>query len=698
MTSPLPDTAAVNDTGHVAGHNLIVAAIRTKLDITAAAATYGAVVRPSGDTSGVTDIAAINAALAANPVVRLKGGLFHTNAPILQPSNTTLILEQAEVRIINGANCNVWRNKDQTAVGNANIYVKGIGRAFFNGNATGQTLQSGYNVINNLGMSAVRVTGLHVEGIQIASRFWAAFQQGVINATWRDIGLEQDRSVPIYQDGIDVGPGSSKITISGLRGVTGDDIVAIFGMQYESAVFGPYPLHPLYQPGSALPLDISDINISDIQVDGPYNVVRTFSDNTCTIKRVQIKDVRNLNPNNTLALFSTGAPDTYILAGRYPVPGCVSAVRVEGLGGRSAVPVSLDSHIDDLVVLNIDPVQLGAGKIVGTREGSFQPTVRNVVIDVSSKLGASLASMSSFRSGSTVTNLKLVSYAEYADPAGATSPGAPTALSATGGANSVALTWTAPTSNGNSAITGYTVYRSLTSGGAQTVVGNPTGTSFTDTGLTAGTAYFYKVAAVNAIATGPQSNEATATPTAGAGAVTSTFTGADSATTVPTADTGQVPTQRTGTWGIQNNALRSVTGADNDIITWPFTSANQTIRAVYSVASGNVGLVGRFIDINNFYIADVSATGATNIGVFIVKRVNGVYSSVLGTAGSGNNLVDGDTLDFEIIGTTLKIKKNGVTLATATDSSLTTSVAAGVRSHATLAANQTTRIDRLDIF
>lgn len=96
----------------------------------------------------------------------------------------------------------------------------------------------------------------------------------------------------------------------------------------------------------------------------------------------------------------------------------------------------------------------------------------------------------------------------------ATVPGAPT-LSASAG-NAVAhLTWTAP-SNGGSAITNYKVYRGTTSGGETllTTLGNVT--SFDDTGVTNGTTYFYKVSAVNGIGEGAQSNEASATPQAGA--------------------------------------------------------------------------------------------------------------------------------------------------------------------------------------
>ncbi|ADQ45037.1 glycoside hydrolase family 16 [Caldicellulosiruptor kronotskyensis 2002] len=63
--------------------------------------------------------------------------------------------------------------------------------------------------------------------------------------------------------------------------------------------------------------------------------------------------------------------------------------------------------------------------------------------------------------------------------------------------NSVSLSWTAPLA---SVITGYNVYRSTTSGGPYTKVNDTllTSHSYTDTKVSAGTTYYYVVAAVNA--------------------------------------------------------------------------------------------------------------------------------------------------------------------------------------------------------
>jgi fibronectin type 3 domain-containing protein len=93
-------------------------------------------------------------------------------------------------------------------------------------------------------------------------------------------------------------------------------------------------------------------------------------------------------------------------------------------------------------------------------------------------------------------------------------PGAPTGLAASAGNAQVSLSWT-----GSSGATSYNVYRGTTAGGESTtaIATGITGTTYTNTGLTNGTTYYYKVAAVNSAGTSGMSNEASATPAGSTG-------------------------------------------------------------------------------------------------------------------------------------------------------------------------------------
>lgn len=86
-----------------------------------------------------------------------------------------------------------------------------------------------------------------------------------------------------------------------------------------------------------------------------------------------------------------------------------------------------------------------------------------------------------------------------------TTPSAPAAPTGTAGNSSVSLSWSAPSDDGGAQITGYTVQKS-TDGVNYTDQAGCTGLgvdfSCTATGLTSGTAYTFKVAAINAAGTG----------------------------------------------------------------------------------------------------------------------------------------------------------------------------------------------------
>ena len=91
-----------------------------------------------------------------------------------------------------------------------------------------------------------------------------------------------------------------------------------------------------------------------------------------------------------------------------------------------------------------------------------------------------------------------------------TVPGAPTGLSATAsGTSTIDLSWTAPTDNGGSDITGYRIEVSSDGNSSWTDreanTGN-TSTTYSHTSLSAGTTRHYRVSAINSVGTGAASN------------------------------------------------------------------------------------------------------------------------------------------------------------------------------------------------
>jgi len=108
-----------------------------------------------------------------------------------------------------------------------------------------------------------------------------------------------------------------------------------------------------------------------------------------------------------------------------------------------------------------------------------------------------------------------------------TVPGSPTNLTAvSSSATQINLSWSAPSNNGGSPITGYNIEReSPIGGGWSTIVANTgsTSTTYNNTGLIYNTQYNYRVSAINSVGTSAASSEASATlPPNGGGCLIAT--------------------------------------------------------------------------------------------------------------------------------------------------------------------------------
>jgi predicted phage tail protein len=146
------------------------------------------------------------------------------------------------------------------------------------------------------------------------------------------------------------------------------------------------------------------------------------------------------------------------------------------------------------------------------------------------------------------------SVASATPTAAVTKPGPPNGLTASPGNGQVTLSWRAPGSGGGTGISGYEIYRGTSPGGESGTPVNPSlvgGTSYTVSGLTNGTVYYFTVAAVNkAKLQGGKSGEASATPAAASASVSASVSASASATGQASASsTGGATATATGTPG-----------------------------------------------------------------------------------------------------------------------------------------------------
>ena len=181
-----------------------------------------------------------------------------------------------------------------------------------------------------------------------------------------------------------------------------------------------------------------------------------------------------------------------------------------------------------------------------------------------------------------------------------TTPTAATSVAGTAGDTQVSLTWTAPTDNGGSAITDYTVESSSDSGTTWTtfVDGTSTTASATVTGLTNGTAYTFRVSPVNAVGTGTTSTASAAVvPVTTPGVPTDVEATADGTTatvtwTAPTVTGGTAITGYKVESTVDDGTTWATAAADTASTAVTATYSDLTSGASYSFRVSAINAVG----------------------------------------------------------------------------------------------------------
>ncbi len=187
-------------------------------------------------------------------------------------------------------------------------------------------------------------------------------------------------------------------------------------------------------------------------------------------------------------------------------------------------------------------------------------------------------------------------------PCGAV-PSQPSGVKGTAASSSVInVSWTADTAPANCTISSYNVFRSTTNGftpsSSNQIASGVTSTSYSDTGLTPATTYYYIVEAVDADGTSPGSAQAAAK--------TSPASGSGSACHVAYAITNQWPGGFGASVTIDNTGT---TALSNWTLTWTFANG-QTITQLWN---GNETQSGSTVKVTNMsYNGSIPAGGSYN--------------------------------------------------------------------------------------
>jgi hypothetical protein len=230
----------------------------------------------------------------------------------------------------------------------------------------------------------------------------------------------------------------------------------------------------------------------------------------------------------------------------------------------------------------------------------------------------------------------------YSTPIGA--PEAPTIVAVTPGPSFAILSWTAPSNDGGSSITGYKLYRSNSSGGTYSLITSTTLLTYTDTGLSNGHDYWYTVSAINAIGEGAKCPGYLVT--VGVKGMTSHDSGKGYSILVPSGWTveedvmvGDIRTDTRIMGPLSNGGYPNVivvTGTDSSIRDTQEFLEDEIEAIIDGLAQGGMNVVitdaPQYVQISNHSAVvvgwDVSGTTLHQIAVFIIDAEHMRYWSI----------------------------------------------------------------------
>ncbi|MGI0094609.1 MAG: fibronectin type III domain-containing protein, partial [Nitrosotalea sp.] len=424
---------------------------------------------------------------------------------------------------------------------------------------------------SNNGGSAI--TGYKIERSTDSGTTWSTVQSntGSTSTTYSDTGLSSSTTYTYRISAINsVGTSVPSNTASATTGSTTTSSIVLNNVQTTSKTVSSSPYQITISNFNAatgtnrllvVGISANNNNVASVTFGGVHlnKKISTFSNNDAEFWYLT-------NPSGTGNIVVTMAGATSAVVGAYsfsgvdqttPIP--TSTTNHNSATVASSPTISITTKNPNSLVLDLPSIYGGVTLGSPTCTQQWDTNIPSAITGASSSAAQATAgsvSCSWTASGSGDSwDDAAIEIKSSGTGTTSTAPGSPTGLTATAGNSQILLSWTAPSSDGGSAITGYRIYRGIVSGGEGTTsIATVSGStlSYTDTGLTNGVTYFYKVTAVNSVGESVSSNEASATPV-----VTASAPGSPTGLTATAASTSQINLSWTAP---SNNGGSTITG------------------------------------------------------------------------------------------------------------------------------------------
>lgn len=225
---------------------------------------------------GVTDCsAAINSAVIAGDIL-IYNGTFLLTQSIKIPSNRTVYIANAKLKMADNSLDNIFRNSDFTN-GNSNINIIGQGAALLDGNAANNSDEyATYGIEGTYGYKYVglmfcNVDTFEISGVNILNQaHYSIALQKATNGVLHDIYLNQYAAVT-NQDGISIIYGCHDLELYNIKGHSRDDFFNFHIGKGNSNL----QVRDISNPyiGDVHDIDIHDIEVFSAQQGGLYAAI-----------------------------------------------------------------------------------------------------------------------------------------------------------------------------------------------------------------------------------------------------------------------------------------------------------------------------------------------------------------------------------------------------------------------------------------